>query len=81
MEQPRGGEVTAYTWAWLGWFAYFIVVEGIALLDRREGDTLSEHVWKWLMPERGAMAWRLRRVALLAFMAWLTLHFLTRGQF
>ena len=45
-----------WAWAWIGWLAYFGVVEGVALYRsyqaRRAGagdprDTLSEHVWMW----------------------------------
>ncbi|MDG4792684.1 hypothetical protein [Micromonospora sp. WMMD1082] len=75
--------------AWLVWFLYFGVVELAALFNSRDGDTLSEHVWMWFGtkrhpadPFRPVTGWtRLRRFVLLAFMAWLTLHFLTGGLF
>lgn len=52
-------------------------------------DTLSEHVWVWFGVNRGgtgvyrhATAWaRVRRVILGAFMLWLTIHFLTGGEY
>lgn len=69
------------SWAWLAWLAAFAVLEGIALLNRRDGDTLSENVWRALLPSRGAPYWRLRRFVLLAFCAWLSAHFLTGGAF
>jgi hypothetical protein len=77
-----------WTWAWLVWIAYFLVVEGFALFNSRPGDTLSEHVWAWFgtgrrrpgEPERQRSGWtQLRRVLLLAFLAWLSIHFLTGG--
>jgi hypothetical protein len=64
------------------------VVEGKALFNKTEGDTLSEHVWKWFGTARTAekqgqpTGWvRLRRFVLLAFMTWLSAHFLTGGKF
>ena len=79
--------MSAYTLAWLAWLAYFLVVEGIALFNSKPGDTLSEHVWAWFGTEwqkghspRERSGWtQLRRFALLAFMVWLSAHFLTGG--
>jgi hypothetical protein len=80
--------VSAWTWAWIGWLAYFTVVEGAALYRSRPGDTLSEHVWMWfgtvrqrpgelVRPRSG---WtQARRFVLVAFLAWLSAHFLTGG--
>lgn len=81
--------MTAWSWLWLAWLGYFAVVEGMALANARSGDTLSEHVWAWFGTGRGpgptgrcASGWtRLRRFALLAFLAWLVAHFLTGGLF
>ncbi|SCL33075.1 hypothetical protein GA0070616_4628 [Micromonospora nigra] len=76
--------------AWLVWFACFAVVELAALFNSRDGDTLSEHVWLWFgtarrkpgEPERVVTGWvRLRRFVLLAFVGWLSVHFLTGGLF
>jgi hypothetical protein len=36
-----------YTFAWIGWILAFVVIEAASLLDRRSGDTFSEHVRKW----------------------------------
>lgn len=73
----------AFTLAWLVWLAYFAVVEGVALFNgKRTGDTLSEHVWAWfgVSRDKPANGWaRFRRFALGAFMAWLSIHFLTGG--
>jgi len=76
-----------FTLAWVAWLAIFAVVEGIALANRREGDTLSEHVWEWFGTARDAGGTdapktaiaRGKRFVLLAFMAWLAIHFLTGG--
>lgn len=73
-----------FTAAWIVWLGIFGVVEGIALFNRRPGDTLSEHVWEWFGTARGSDAphtaiARGKRFVLLAFMAWLGVHFLTGG--
>ncbi len=77
-----------YTAAWIVWLLYFGVVEVTAVLNSRDGDTLSEHVWLWFgtqrrkpgEPARKVTGWVwLRRFALLAFVTWLALHFLTGG--
>lgn len=33
---------------WAVWLIYFLVLEGVALFNKTEGDTFSEHVWAWL---------------------------------
>jgi len=75
--------MSGYTVAWLAWLGAFLVTEGMALFNKRSGDTLSEHVWAWFAVKdrsnKGTV--RARRFALLAFMAWLTAHFLTGGRF
>ncbi|AFU61984.1 MULTISPECIES: hypothetical protein [Streptomyces] len=78
--------MSIWTWLWAGWLGAFLVIEGKALFNKEKGDTLSEHVWRWFSTERTAKAagqptgWvRLRRFTLLAFMAWLSAHFVTGG--
>jgi hypothetical protein len=81
--------LTLFTVGWLLWFLYFAILEGVALFNSKPGDTLSEHVWTWFGTNfkrgenpRQPSGWtRARRFVLLAFMAWLTLHFLTGGIF
>lgn len=80
-----------WTWAWIGWLLYFVVVEGMALFNSKPGDTLSEHVWAWLgfaltgeggLDYRHPSGWtRLRRFLTLALLAWVSVHFLTGGVF
>lgn len=72
---------TAYTVLWLVWLAMFIAIEGQAFLYRVQGGTLSEHVWAWFSIKGKGAWWRARRFVLLAFLAWLTVHFLTGGAF
>ena len=69
--------MTTPTWAWLLWGLAFLVLEGIGLFDNRAGGTLSELVWRtFRVRDRRptALTWGLRGV-LLAFMVWLTGHF------
>lgn len=83
--------MSLWTWAWLGWGAIFCIIEGMALFNSKPGDTLSEHAWAWLgynapkgqaLKLRHPSGWtRLRRFALLAFLAWLAVHLLTGGVF
>ncbi|MFI7069569.1 hypothetical protein [Micromonospora sediminicola] len=71
-----------YAPTWLLWFLFFAIVEFTALFNSRAGDTLSEHVWQWFTVGGGrpVTGWtRLRRVLLLGFMAWLTVHFVGGG--
>lgn len=85
--------MNAFTVGWLVWLAYFGVLEGWAIvrsirakrvgaLDER--DTLSEHVWSWFGTAKGVEpnSWAyFRRFALVAFLAWISIHFLGGGQF
>jgi hypothetical protein len=84
--------VSLFTIGWLLWIGWFVVEEGFAFKRGTTGNTLSEHVWKWfgipdanskkaLVQEPITWAVRARRFALLAFLAWLSLHFLTGGRF
>jgi hypothetical protein len=70
-----------FTTLWVIWLALFVVIEGAAIFNKDKGDTLSEHVWAWFSIKGKGKGWRSRRFVLLAFLAWLTLHFLTGGEF
>lgn len=59
----------------LGWIVLFVlggILEAVAVLNKRKGDTLSEHTWE-LLEKRGL------RVIFVCGWAWLTVHFLTGG--
>ena len=71
--------MSGWTVAWLFWLGMFIVIEGLALFDKDRGDTLSEHVWKWFAIKGKPTGYKMRRFVLLAFWAWLTIHFFTGG--
>ncbi|MEU7030060.1 hypothetical protein AB0A60_25685 [Streptomyces sp. NPDC046275] len=73
-----------FTAAWIAWIGAFCVIEGAALYLKEPGDTFSEHIWKWFHTAKGTVpdrTTRLRRFVLVAFMAWLSAHFLTGGVF
>ena len=65
-----------YTLAWIVWGVFFAVVEGFALHNDMPGDTLSEHVRKWL-----SVKTRIGRTAFLViwagFAVWFCAHILT----
>lgn len=65
----------AYTIAWAAWGLIFAVIEGLALANKKEGDTLSEHVWKWFQSKKDNPKALALRTTLFGFMAWLTTHF------
>lgn len=76
--------MTIFTALWLLWLVYFLVVEGFALFKSSPGATLSAHVWAWFGTDTknrsNRSGWaRLRKLALLAFMVWLLVHFMTGG--
>jgi hypothetical protein len=66
-----------FTVGWLVWLASFVALEGVALFNHTDGDTLSEHVWSWFHvtdPHAGPL-WIGSRVVLAAFLIWLLFHF------
>lgn len=69
----------SFTVAWIIWGLMFAVIEGAALFNKRKGDTLSEHVWKWGGIRGKPRGYKQRRFALLTFLTWLMVHFLTGG--
>lgn len=79
--------MTGFEIAWAAWAGAFIVIEGIALKRKQPGDTLSEQVWRIFGTARNGNypkgqptgLLRLRRFTLLAFLAWLVVHFMTGG--
>ncbi len=66
-----------WTTAWFLWIVMFGTIELPALLNRRLGDTLSEHIWKWFSIKTKSTGWRLRRFSLVAFLSWMMIHLLT----
>lgn len=76
MTPPRGVVMGMewFTIAWIMWFGFFAVIEGIALFNKERGDTLSEHIWKWFKINDKPRSWTVRRGALAIFLVWLTVH-------
>ncbi len=69
----------SFTVAWLVWIVMFLAIEGLAIFRKEKGDTLSEHVWNWFAIKDKPRGYKMRRFALLVFMSWLLVHFLTGG--
>ena len=61
-----------FTSVWIIIGAVIAIVEGLALVNRRRGDTLTENVRKVLNDARYG---RIARVALALFWVWAGLHF------
>jgi len=72
--------MSGWTWLWLAWLLAFAVIEGAALANCTEGDTLSETVWHWASIRGKGTWWRVRRLLLVSLLAWLCLHFLSGGE-
>lgn len=72
-----------FTVAWLTILAWFVVWEAVAIVRKRRGDTLSEHVWDWFClrgNKKDKGSWCIiRRILFFGFWLWLTVHFLTGG--
>ena len=69
-----------YTAMWIAWILGFLAIEYAAIKDKRQGDTLSEHVWKVIGTKhkgpKTALMWT-ARVGLGVLFAWLIPHFFT----
>lgn len=64
-----------YTWAWIIWVLWFLVIEALALIDKDRKDTFSEHVWT-VRDHGGSLFWFM----LAGFLLWLAYHFLFEGK-
>ena len=69
--------MTVYSWAWVAWLVVFVAIEAAALLNKKSGDTLTEHIRRWASIGDKGRGWRIRRVVLLAFLAWLLVHMMS----
>lgn len=67
-----------FSWIWVALGTVALVTELVALFSKREGGTLSEHVWRVLRvgDSRPTTAVIAGRVILLVFLSWLIPHFL-----
>lgn len=61
---------------WCAWGLAFLLAEGAALLNKRDGDTLSEQFWRAfrVYDSRPTALIVAARVLLGLFGAWLTIH-------
>lgn len=68
---------------WMIWLAvmvtWFLAMELPALASRQAGDTLSEHVWRWLKVRGRMVGWKaapfiLARGGIILFLLWLAGH-------
>ena len=68
-----------YTILWIVWIVAFGVIEYAALKNKKEGDTLSEHVKKLIGTNTPGRNWEnwVARVALGGFFVWIIPHFYT----
>ena len=73
--------MSKYTAAWVLWILVFLVFEGMAIADRKLGDTFTEHFRKWLRLNTWSVTTRrqqvslwITRVIVILFGTWLTLH-------
>ena len=66
--------MTLFTWLWVIWLAFFLVIEGFALARKDPDDTLSEHIWKWFQIRDKPQQWTWRRIVLALFLVWLLIH-------
>lgn len=72
-----------YTLLWLLWLLAFLAIEipaAVASYRGHPGGTLSEHIWAFIGIGQ-PLTWQvhLRRVAFLAFAAWLIVHLFFNG--
>jgi len=65
--------------AWVIWIASFLAIEGRALLNAKDGDTLSEKIWMWFDIEERDSNWTGKRMTLLGSLIWLIGHLVWRA--
>ena len=68
-----------YSALWIIWGALFFAIEGPALANKKYGDTLSEHIWKWIGKKgyQKPVGYKWRRASLALFFVWLIAHLFT----
>ncbi|MDH6629440.1 hypothetical protein M2271_007276 [Streptomyces sp. LBL] len=66
-------------WAgiWIAWTAVFAVAEGIALANKRDGDTLSENFRRLFRTRTSKVGRAVFAVGWFGFAGWLAIHILT----
>lgn len=68
-----------WTALWIAWFAAFAVIEGVAIKNDVQGDTLSEHLRLWFRTDtkKGRTVWL---VVSGVFFAWFVTHIAVAGS-
>ena len=71
--------MTVWTWLWLAWVAAFAVIEGVAIANDKDDDTLSEHFRAWFRTDvrLGRTVWL---VVSGCFGAWFVTHIAVAGS-
>jgi hypothetical protein len=66
-------------WAgiWIAWTAVFAVAEGIALANKRDGDTLSENFRRLFRTRTSKVGRAVFAVGWFGFAGWFAIHILT----
>jgi hypothetical protein len=59
-----------WRWAWVAWLALFLVIEGVAIFNDTDDDTLSEFVWDFIVVN--PVGW----LGIAVLLGWLIKHFL-----
>ncbi|AWI33269.1 hypothetical protein DDW44_30805 [Streptomyces tirandamycinicus] len=65
---------------WTAWVAFFVVYETIALLNRKDGDTLSENTRGLFRIRRSKAGRAIFTVAVAGGAVWFLLHILTESM-
>jgi hypothetical protein len=65
----------AYTAAWIFWIGVFAAWEILALRDKDEGDTLTEHIRRWFHLRDTVQVRNYGRGILFIGLVWLLGHF------
>lgn len=71
--------MSTWTWLWIAWGVMFAVIETVAIVNDKAGDTLSEHLRLWFRTDtkRGRTLWI---VTSGLFFAWFTVHISVVGM-
>lgn len=59
-----------WRWAWVIWITSFLVIEGLAIFNKTNDDTLSEFVWDFIVIN--PIGW----IGIAILLGWLIKHFL-----
>ena len=68
-----------YTIAWIAWIFIFFVIEAFAIVDKKKGDTLSEHFWFAFDIKDTGKPRKIMRLVGSGFIMWLAVHLVTGG--